>query len=105
MTQGLHMDTGGTTGAMSSLASADAAVEQAWSGARGQIDGIGGQLGQGTLGQAFMAGYRPAVTQIDQTVQQTVTAGMKLAQAGHESIADYVRADNQAASSFTMLGH
>ncbi|WP_328605802.1 hypothetical protein OG943_38335 [Amycolatopsis sp. NBC_00345] len=105
MTQGMHMDTGGTTGAMSSLASADAAVEQAWSSARGQIDGIGGQLGQGPLGQAFMAGYRPAVTQIDQTVQTTVTAGMKLAQAGRQSIADYVRADNQAASSFTMLGH
>ncbi|GAA3583381.1 hypothetical protein GCM10022222_80190 [Amycolatopsis ultiminotia] len=105
MTDGMQMDTDAATGAMSSLAAADTDLQQAWSGARGQLDSLGGQLGDGLLGQAFTAAYRPAVTSVDQKVQQLVRTGLKLVEAGKQSIADYVRMDNLAASSFTLPHH
>lgn len=101
---GMRMETDATTQVMAALAKAGTAILKGWTQSRQTIAGMEGRLGQGPMGQAFMAAYKPAANGLDPQVQSCAAAPLALADAGHRSAADYELADEIARDSFPA-GH
>jgi uncharacterized protein YaaW (UPF0174 family) len=103
MTDGLSMETAGTSQAMTSLDTAGSTLAQGWATARSTIDSLGGQLGQGPLGQAFIQGYQPAAAAASQAMDATIPALQQLAQLGRQGVSTYTQANQNAGNAYNGL--
>ena len=91
----LSMDTGHTGQAMGDLANAGADLVSGWQGVAGQITAAAGSLGRGTLGEAFMQGYRSHADEVAQLAGTCSWQPAELAGAGRQDIEAYVNVDQE----------
>jgi hypothetical protein len=89
----LSMDTGVTGQAMGDLATTGADLVTGWQAAVGQINAAAGSLGRGTLGEAFVQGYRPHADQVARLAETCSWQPAELAGAGRQDIESYVNVD------------
>jgi hypothetical protein len=99
----IYMDIPAVSGAMEALSTVGTALTAGWSAVRSEIIGLDGQLGQGPLGQAFVSGYRPAATAIAETADKCCQLPQRFAEAGHQCVADYTRADARAQDALSSV--
>ncbi|WP_424186520.1 hypothetical protein ACOBQX_01525 [Actinokineospora sp. G85] len=89
----IDMDTTSTAEAMSRIATAGQAMAGGWRAAGAEITGLGGQLGRGDLGAAFLAGYRDLAARVAGDADHRCQEPGQLAAAGAASIDAYRSAD------------
>ncbi|WP_163509595.1 hypothetical protein [Fodinicola acaciae] len=100
---GADIDAQNTGKALTGVANAAKAVQQAWSGGQQAIGASQGQVGKGPMGQAFMSVYTPAVQEAG-AVEQAMTAGAgQLVSAGNDAITQYIQTDAQLRTTFDGL--
>jgi hypothetical protein len=97
---GLHMDSDATTGAMRRVADVGDQMGAGWRAVSADLDGLIGGLGQGELGAAFMDGYRKPAAETSTVVDRHCEVPGRLADVGHQCVADYHGADRRAHDAF-----
>jgi hypothetical protein len=65
-----------------------------WATTKAEIAGLVGQLGQGELGSAFLAGYQQLATEIADAVDQCCRRPGEFANAGNHAVTGLVTIDN-----------
>lgn len=98
------MDPAGVGDAMRALRTAGTEFVSGWSSAGSQISGLGGQLGKGPLGQAFMAGYRPGATEIAASAERGSQIPGQYADAGEGCVGLYTGMDGESAAGIGAAG-
>ncbi|OZM74718.1 hypothetical protein CFN78_00270 [Amycolatopsis antarctica] len=93
---GVHMNIDATTTAMTGVGSAGDNFGQKWSSA--VANGTGG-IGQGPMGQGFLAGFSPGEQRLNEEATRIAGAVRKLAEAGELCVQDYQAADTKGAES------
>ncbi|NUS65416.1 MAG: hypothetical protein HOQ46_17390 [Saccharothrix sp.] len=79
--------------AMSRIATAGRTMADDWRGIGSEIAGLGGQLGRGDLGAAFVAGYRERAGQVTIDADQRCQEPGLLADLGKAGVDSYRSAD------------
>ncbi|WIV61858.1 hypothetical protein [Amycolatopsis nalaikhensis] len=90
MTDGADMDVDGVTNAMTGLEQTGTAFHTGWSNATAA--GTGG-LGQGPMGAAFLASFRPGAEALGDAAARIARGIRDTAASGHGSAGDYRAAD------------
>ncbi|NKE61189.1 hypothetical protein FXN61_32215 [Lentzea sp. PSKA42] len=90
---GLHMDTASTAAAMDRIANAGQTMTGDWRTVSAEITSLGGQLGRGDLGAAFLAGYGELAAQVASDAEQRCQVPGLLADAGNACVDSYRSAD------------
>lgn len=90
---GIHMDTASTADAMDRIATAGQTMAGDWRTVGGEITSLGGQLGRGDLGAAFLAGYQELAAQVASDAGQRCQEPGLLADVGNACIDSYRSAD------------
>lgn len=93
---GIHMEPGATTDAMSLMATAGKLMGTDWGAVTTELTGLVGQLGQGELGSAFLAGYQQLATDTGTAVDRCCQVPGQLAELGTQSVGTYVTADDRS---------
>ena len=100
---GVHVDVKVARDAMEAVRMTGESLVATWSGADAVVSDLGGQLGGGPLGAAFMAGYRPAVARTADFAARCCPLPGRLSEAGLHSLAEYEAADLVAREYFSSL--
>jgi hypothetical protein len=94
----IQMETSTTAEAMGRVASGGQAMSTEWQSCQSEISGLAGQLGQGTMGAAFLSGYQEPAAQAMRDADQCCQKPGTLAEAGTMAVGTYESADTASAS-------
>ncbi|MEV6638402.1 hypothetical protein AB0M54_47585 [Actinoplanes sp. NPDC051470] len=92
----MDMDTTAMTGAMEMMDTAGRVMTTGWGAVSGQVTSLGGRLGQGELGAAYMAGYPRTTDAIMATVERHCGQPAAMAAMGHQCADLYGSAEQNA---------
>jgi hypothetical protein len=94
----LNMETAATGDAMGRVASGGQTMSTEWQSCQSEISGLAGQLGQGTMGAAFLSGYQEPAAQAMRDADQCCQQPGTLAEKGSTAVGTYQSAETASAS-------
>lgn len=100
---GIHMDPGATIGAMESMSRTGDQLSTDWGAINGRLTALAGRLGQGELGQAYLAAYRQPAADTAAAVDDHCQHPGRLAGVGHQCVDLYRSADQNSAGNFNAV--
>ena len=101
---GIDMHPGATTDAMDLMDEAGRFMSTHWGAISDRLDLLAGQLGQGELGAAYLAGYQPAAAATAATVESHCQRPGRLAAMGHQCVNTYRSADQRSLDNVNSVG-
>lgn len=104
VTDGANIDPAGVAGALAALRAAGDRFAAGWAAAGGTINALAGGLGNGPLGQAFMAAYRPGAEAVARSADEGSRVPGVYADTGAQCVAGYVSADGTSAAAIGSAG-
>jgi hypothetical protein len=94
----LHMETATTADAMGRVASGGQTMATEWQSCQSEISGLAGQLGQGTMGTAFLGGFQEPAAQAMRDADQCCQQPTTLAEKGTMAVDTYQSAEEASAA-------
>jgi hypothetical protein len=94
----IQMETATTADAMGRVATGGQNMATEWQSCQSEISGLAGQLGGGTMGAAFLAGYQEPAAQAMRDADQCCQTPGALAEAGNMAVGTYQSADAASAA-------
>ncbi len=99
----IHMQTASVAAAMGRMATAGQTMAGDWRAIGGEVAGLGGQLGRGDLGAAFLAGYREPAAQVTAAADRCCQEPTALADMGTANVDSYQSVDAGNGNAFRSL--
>jgi hypothetical protein len=99
----IYMDTVSTADAVGRVAAAGQTMTVDWRGVSAEITSLGGQLGRGDLGAAFLDGYRQPAAQVASDADRHCRRPGQLADLGNACVNLYRSADATGAGAIRAV--
>jgi hypothetical protein len=94
----MQMETSAAADAMGRVSSGGQTMATEWQSCQSEISGLAGQLGQGTMGTAFLSGYQEPAAQAMRDADQCCQQPSTLAEKGNTAVDTYQSADSASAT-------